>query len=145
VIHSVKVLLFILILLSVCVNTIYSCTYQESMTDLSPMIYMSGKKVLNELYDYNTCKSKYTNVIWHIPDNNANVSTLVLPSESLLFYGATESRPECCGPTCGIKMKHKRKTYISKTSGCPCMSNEQIRYLRNRGGNSIQTYDNTIF
>lgn len=146
-IQYIKFFFLIVILSVLCINPYYSCVYQENMQTLSPMVYISNPrmKILNQLYNYNNCKTKYTNVVWHVPDNDANVSTLVLPSQSLHFYSETESRPECCGPNCGIKTKYKHKNQISKTSGCLCMSNEQIEYIRNRGGNSIKTYDNTIF
>lgn len=146
-IHSVKVLLSLLMIFSIGIHMVLSCTYQENMESLSPMVYVSkpNYEVLEHLYNYNTCKTKYTQVVWHVPDKDANVSTLVLPSESLHFYNSTESRPECCGPTCGVKTKRSSKESISKTKGCLCMSNEQIEFLRQRGGNSIKTYDNTIF
>lgn len=148
-IQSVKALLFVILFFSIGIHMILSCTYQENMESLSPMVYISKQndnyEVLDQLYNYNACKTKYTQVVWHVPDKDANVSTLVLPSESLHFYASTESRPECCGPTCGIKETRDRKSPISKTTGCLCRSNEQIEFLRQRGGNSIKTYDNTIF
>lgn len=138
-------ILFILIVLSVCLNTLYSCSYKEAMQSLSPMPFISPFEQVNSMKNYNNCSSKYTDVVWYVPDRESNVSSLVLPSESMVYYTKTEYRPECCNPTCGIKTYHKQSNRVAKTSGCPCYSNEQLQFLRNRGNNNIHNSDNTIF
>lgn len=135
---------FILLLISVLLNTFYSCAYKEAMQSLSPMPFVSELQQVNSIYNYSTCPSKYTEIVWYVPDKDSNVSSLVLPSESMVYYKKTEYRPECCNPSCGIKT-YKQSSRIGKTSGCPCYSNEQLRFLRDRGNNNIDNRDNTIF
>lgn len=140
-----KHILFILLLISVLLNTLYSCSYKEPMQSLSPMPFISPYQSVDSIYNYNSCSSKYTDVIWYVPDKESNLSSLVLPSESMVYYKKTEYRPECCNPTCGLKINPKQSNRIGRTSGCPCYSNEQLQFLRDRGNNNIDNRDNTIF
>lgn len=71
--------------------------------------------------------TKYSSDLGYQPTNcksNAYVGTAVpLPDGELFFFQNNQFKPECCpGP-------------YSSSTGCACMSTEQIRYLNTRGGN----------
>jgi hypothetical protein len=71
--------------------------------------------------------TKYSSDLGYQPTNcksNAYVGTAVpLPDGELFFFQNNQFKPECCpGP-------------YSSSTGCACMSSEQIRYLNTRGGN----------
>lgn len=71
--------------------------------------------------------NKYASDLGYQPTNcksNAYVGTAVpLPDGELFFFQNNQFKPECCpGP-------------YSSSTGCACMSTEQIRYLNTRGGN----------
>lgn len=128
-------------------NTFSSCMLCNSLSEGFSNVYASiynetdtGKDVKSSIHNNDYCNNEITDYVWSTPDNDANISLLVEPNNSLLYYSKTEKRPDCCRNTCGIKTQQKDRIGISKTSGCPCMSNEQIRYLRLRGGNTNEPH-----
>ncbi len=85
----------------------------ENNTDVTGSWMSKANKYSSDLgYQATNCKS------------NAYVGTAVpLPDGELFFFQNNQFKPECCpGP-------------YSSSTGCACMSTEQIRYLNTRGGN----------
>lgn len=50
-------------------------------------------------------------------------TTIPLPEGQLDFYSGTQFKPECCPSS------------VSSSTGCACLSKDQIRHLATRGGN----------
>jgi len=48
-----------------------------------------------------------------------------LPEGELDMFATTEFKPECCPNS------------FSTSMGCACMTNQQLKYLNNRGGNNV--------
>ena len=110
------------------------CTWREGLQTL--WSDSMGSDIDGSVQNTRSCDSKWTDFVWSTPDKDANVTQMVSPNESLLFLSKTEKRPDCCRDTCGLrKERQEDRIGISKTSGCPCHSNEQIRFIRMRGGN----------
>ena len=142
--------LILVLFLNIFIHVAIGSVTIENMQLLSPMHVISQNNTLNVLGNTNqSCKSKYTDVVWYVPDKESNISKMIDPDESLIFFASTEYRPVCCSPTCDMKYKYALATNpldyrIGRTSGCPCLSNEQITYLQKRGGNHGDAYDNTM-
>ena len=51
-----------------------------------------------------------------------------LPEGQLFYYANNEFKPECC-----------KNSSVSGTGGCACLTDEQEKFLENRGGN--KTYE----
>lgn len=142
--------LIIILLLNTLIHMVVGSSSIENMQSLSPMPFVSNDKELDIVENkHRTCKSKYTDVVWYVPNRESNVSQLIYPNESLIFFKSTEYRPKCCAHTCDMKYKYAFSANplderIGKTNGCPCLSNEQITYLQKRGGNHNDAHDNTM-
>jgi hypothetical protein len=142
--------LILILLLNILIHVVIGSASTENMQLLSPMKYLSQNNTIDVFENtYKSCKSKYTDVVWHVPDKESNFSNLVNPNESLIFFASTEYRPKCCAPTCDMKYKYALVANplddrIGRTTGCPCLSNEQITYLQKRGGNHDDSYDNIM-
>jgi hypothetical protein len=54
---------------------------------------------------------------------SGNVGTKVPLEDTMVFYRDNEFKPECCPSS------------YSSSTGCMCMSPEQVKYLAQRGGN----------
>ena len=98
---------------------------QEGMAVMGASVdYVMGEDTVNSWTNkankyaanmgYNSASSKYS-------QNKG--SPIPLPEGQLYMFSETEFKPECC-PT----------TYSSST-GCACISEEQVRYINQRGGN----------
>lgn len=111
------------------------CPLKEGLQNILSKEESMGMDIEKSVFDIKPCRTEWTDFIWSTPDKDSNLSQLVLPNESLVFSNKTEKRPDCCRNTCGIKKEQESRVGISRTSGCPCHSNEQIRYIRMRGGN----------
>jgi hypothetical protein len=85
----------------------------ENNTDVTGSWMSKATKYSSDLgYQATNCKS------------NAYVGTAVpLPDGELFFFQNNQFKPECCPAP------------YSSSTGCACMSTEQIRYLNTRGGN----------
>lgn len=85
----------------------------ENNTDVTGSWMSKANKYSSDLgYQATNCKS------------NAYVGTAVpLPDGELFFFQNNQFKPECCPAP------------YSSSTGCACMSTEQIRYLNTRGGN----------
>ena len=46
------------------------------------------------------------------------------PPDKLFFYADTEFKPECC-----------ESSSVGSSSGCACVTSEQIAFINSRGGN----------
>lgn len=142
--------LILILFLNVLIHVVVGSASVENMQLISPMPYLSNEFQLKDFpMKPRSCKSKYTDVVWYVPNREGNVSRLIYPNESLFYFISTEYRPKCCSPTCDMKHQYAVATNpldnrIGKTSGCPCLSNEQLVYLQKRGGNHYDSYDNTI-
>ena len=153
IVHQICFLcIFIVSIMAIACFTFGSCmkcSMKEGLQNLLGDKQM-GVDIEKSVFDIKPCRTEWTDFIWSTPDKDSNLSQLVLPNESLVFSNKTEKRPDCCRNTCGIKKVQENRVGISRTSGCPCHSNEQIRYIRMRGGNrtpgdpSIGIEDNII-
>lgn len=130
-------LLFVIIVIIIWCITFKSCMKCSMREGLQTLWSDSmGDEIKGSVHNTKMCDSKWTDFFWSTPDKDANITQMVGPDESMLFLSKTEKRPDCCRNTCGIKDEDQvDRIGISKTSGCPCHSNEQIRYIRMRGGN----------
>lgn len=137
----VKQLLFLLffifalvIIWCISFRSCMKCTWREGLQTL--WSDSMGSEIDGSVHHAKSCDSKWTDFVWSTPDKDANVTQLVSPDESMMFLSKTEKRPDCCRDTCGLRKEHQEdRIGISKTSGCPCHSNEQIRFIRTHGGN----------
>lgn len=102
-------------------------------------LFFSIKETLKE------CNTTITTPIYSIPNSDALLTELTLPDKSLYFYKHTEFRPDCCSNTCGIKTNNNFKYNDMKTTGCPCINENQIRFINKRGGNNTTCNDRIIF
>lgn len=89
--------------------------------------YKKGENNTDVTGSWMSKATKYSSDLGYQPTNcksNAYVGTAVpLPDGELFFFQNNQFKPECCpGP-------------YSSSTGCACMSSEQIRYLNTRGGN----------
>ena len=89
--------------------------------------YKKGENNTDVTGSWMSKANKYSSDLGYQPTNcksNAYVGTAVpLPDGELFFFQNNQFKPECCpGP-------------YSSSTGCACMSSEQIRYLNTRGGN----------
>ena len=49
----------------------------------------------------------------------------------LFFFGGNDFKPECCVPS---------SSGISNSSGCACVTEEQVNYISKRGGNNTSNH-----
>ena len=72
------------------------------------------------LYSPGTTPSAGVKAIWDRPKQ-----PIPLPKDELDMFATTEFKPECC------------PNAFSSSTGCACMTVEQLNYLNLRGGNNV--------
>ena len=87
----------------------------------APLDYKMGKGVIHSWDTRPTQKG--SSVSFRAQDHDSYGSKMVPPSVALDFFADTEFKPECCGST------------FSGSTGCACLTKEQMQYLNRRGGN----------
>ena len=123
-----------IIIISLIVGAILGCHLlcscsrigiQEGMAVMGASVdYIMGEDTVNSWTNkankyaanmgYNNASSKYSqNKGTHVP----------LPEGQLYMFADNEFKPECCPST------------YSSSSGCACISEEQVNYINERGGN----------
>ena len=78
-------------------------------------------------------QEKGPSVAWRSQNHDATGSNLVDPESSMSFFADTQFKPECCGSTYSSQGGLTSQGVTS--SGCACLSKEQMDYLNTRGGN----------
>jgi len=106
-------------------NVLCSCAkinVKEGMQMLGSAIdYKMGAGVKNS---WDTRPTQQGPSVAHRAQNHDSYSSsMVSPDKALDFFADTEFKQECCGST------------YSSSTGCACMSTQQVNYLNTRGGN----------
>lgn len=110
-------------------NTLYSlgdatsptATYQSTPVEVGDTPSPMMSKWVGDAHAYaQTMGSGYQTILDRV---SGNVGTKVPLEDTMVFYRDNEFKPECCPST------------YSNSSGCMCMSPQQVNYLAHRGGN----------
>ena len=118
-----------------CCHTLLSCSKvsgKEGMQVLGAAVdYTMGQGVAGS-WDTRP-QQKGPSVEWRSQNHDATGSKLVGPDESMSFFADTQFKPECCGAT--YSSQGGLTTQGVTSSGCACLSKEQMEYINTRGGN----------
>ena len=123
------VIVSILIGFIICLNTTYGCsrcadsTKEKFTLRGSPVAYNMGSGVPDDTFSQSG--AAINSNMYASLENNVAGQVPLPESELFLFYNNKFS-PECC---------YKPQQYSSST-GCACISVEQMKYLSSRGGNN---------
>lgn len=82
-----------------------------------------------------------TPLYWSIHQHESYLSNNVPPNVSMNFYNETEFHPKCCQSGYVDKDLTKRSKETIRTTGCKCMSVQQLQTLSSRGGNHSHTME----
>jgi hypothetical protein len=98
-------------------HSVHKSTPTDVDADESPMM----SKWISDAHSYaQTMGDGYQTVLDRV---KGNVGTKVPLENTMVFYKDNEFKPECCPST------------YSSSTGCMCMSPEQVKHLAARGGN----------
>ena len=97
----------------------------------SPIGWRTGKGVPGDTWDTPALKDNTTYKSWFGKlDGNVGGEVPLPEGEMLMFY-ANKFDPKCC---------YQPQQY-SNSTGCACISNKQMQYLNQRGGNRTHPSD----
>ena len=97
----------------------------------SPLNWRTGNGVIGDTWDTPVSKKDSSYKSWYGKlDGNVGGKVPLPEGEMSLFY-ANKFDPKCC---------YKPQQY-SNSSGCACISSEQMQYLNQRGGNRTHPSD----
>ena len=143
---NLEILILIgIIYLILVVHTLYGCCnvgkIMETFSNIKEGFYgASTNNGESSLYSLNNYKSIDTSK-WGLPNLtytkgkpqdpavkkffNREPQQIPLPEGQLDMFANTPFKPECCPNT------------FSNSSGCACMTGQQLNYLNDRGGNNV--------
>lgn len=101
--------------LAIFVVLLLQHTYVESFTQVTGDMQNTSNWI--------TDAKQYTNSMTQKKRHNYKGTPVPLPNGELFFFADNKFQPECC------------PSDYSSSTGCACMSNEQLDYINMRGGN----------
>mgnify|MGYP001213748988 CR=1 FL=1 len=101
--------------LAIFVILLLQHTYVESFTQVTGDMQNTSNWI--------TDAKQYTNSMTQKKRHNYKGTPVPLPNGELFFFADNKFQPECC------------PSDYSSSTGCACMSNEQLDYINMRGGN----------
>ena len=120
------------------IDSIISCSLTSTIIILllgvvigATLLCSCSKTYITEGFEpiKNEVINPYLNKLYNSLENNVG-GKIPLPEDTLNFFYANKFTPECC----------QLPQQYSNSSGCACISIEQMKYLNYRGGNNTRPH-----
>ena len=110
-------IIFALVVLAlVSCHTLFSCSdFTRALLKSNP--FKEGMTVQYNINEYPEARQQYINT------KHSTNTNVVVPPEEMHFFSKNKFEPECCPSS------------YSSSTGCACVTPEQLNFLNTRGGN----------